>query len=280
MYSTRSDRRLVIIIVLSVVVLFGGVLALALSSSPRDTTRASARVDREPARVVIPAQPAARPDAKSTPTVPPVIDTGPTEAVAKPAPTSGATVTLDGVVGEPWGKAAPAAAEATPAAAALTDTPKPVKVVATKAAASTSKTKAATGDLEVASPSDPVVVPEVKPRVEIVEAAIALGVEDRVPQGVGELFSTEADKVWAWVKVKNAGAPTTITMVWRKGEEVAWQLSLDVGSSSGWRTWSRKTVRKWDVGEWTVDIFDANGLRVHTLDFEVAAPEALPVEAS
>ncbi|PIE20304.1 MAG: hypothetical protein CSA66_00705 [Proteobacteria bacterium] len=279
MTSSPSDRRLVLLIPLAVVALFGGALALALSSSPRAAERdATARVDREPARLVRPAE-AARPVVSVPPAVPPVIDPGPAKGpAASPsgddAP-SGETVPSTDVVKAPW----EVVADTKAALAAQAPTRKPAEAIAAAPDAARRRPEGRAHTPAPAPKDEPRGGVEVKPRVEIVESALALGVEGRAPVGVGEVFSTDADKVWAWVKVNNTGAPTFIRMVWRKGDEVAWELKLDVGKSSGWRTWSRKTVRKWDVGQWTVDVFDERGLRVDELDFEIKPAEALRAEA-
>ncbi|MCA9518774.1 MAG: DUF2914 domain-containing protein, partial [Myxococcales bacterium] len=107
--------------------------------------------------------------------------------------------------------------------------------------------------------------------VRVVEAALASDVVDREPVGAGTSFSLDEEKIWAWVKLENTGEPTSVTMVWRKGDEVAFRYELKVGQSKSWRTWSRKTVRKGDAGDWSVDVLDADGALLKTLDFTLGA---------
>lgn len=106
-------------------------------------------------------------------------------------------------------------------------------------------------------------------RVRLVDTAVATGVERRVPTGLGEVFSTDVGSVWAWVSVENLGAPTTLTMVWRRDDKVRSSLELPVGTSPRWRTWSRNRIRKFDAGEWTVDLYDADGNLLDTLEFTI-----------
>ncbi len=103
----------------------------------------------------------------------------------------------------------------------------------------------------------------------VLESALSTGVSDRVPTGVASSFGTDTDRVWAWVKVRNRQAPTTITMIWRKGETVRSRVTLDVGTSGRWRTWSRRRVGTRDIGAWSVEILDADGTLLDTLSFEV-----------
>lgn len=116
---------------------------------------------------------------------------------------------------------------------------------------------------------DDVPAPPRTTRVRIVDSAIATNVQQRVPTGLGEVFSTDAGTIWAWVAVENRGEPTKVTMVWRRDDKVRSTLDLPVGTSPRWRTWSRTRLRKFDAGEWTVDIYDEDGNVLDTLEFTV-----------
>lgn len=107
----------------------------------------------------------------------------------------------------------------------------------------------------------------------ITAAAIATGMEQRLPTGINTTFTTDTLKLWAFIKVRNQGEPTTVTMVWNKDGKKVWSYDLRVGKSAGWRTWSRKSVRKRDVGNWSVDILDADGQHLQTLAFKIEAGE-------
>ncbi|TNF23577.1 MAG: DUF2914 domain-containing protein [Deltaproteobacteria bacterium] len=218
--------------------------------------------------------------------MPPTIDTGPAKVAT--APPSAERVPVEDIVSGPWEVVDLKASEATVSApaAGTTATKAEVKAEAKpapKAAAPKTTTEPAPvktakvakkAEPTVAEPERvPVVVPAVTPRVTIVESAIATGIADREPVGADDAFTVDAARIWAWIKVKNDGPPTTVTMVWRKGDEIAFRYTLDIGTSPGWRTWSNKTLRAWDAGDWTVDVLDANGLRVAALRFEVADPE-------
>jgi hypothetical protein len=98
---------------------------------------------------------------------------------------------------------------------------------------------------------------------------MAVGVEKRTPLGVASEFTTDAEKVWAFIKVKNTNEPTKIRMVWKKDGKARMDVKLRVGKSKGWRTWSYRTIRKRDVGQWTVDVLTLEGDKLHTMKFEV-----------
>ena len=106
--------------------------------------------------------------------------------------------------------------------------------------------------------------------LEIVDDAIATGVVKREPVGVSAHFGDDAGVLWAWVQVRNLKAPSQVTMVWRHEGEVRSRVTLDVGVSPRWRTWSRKSVGAKDHGEWTVEVLSPDGETLRTLKFELS----------
>lgn len=93
--------------------------------------------------------------------------------------------------------------------------------------------------------------------------------------GLDEVFFVGKDTVWAFASIANPGAAETVEMVWKQGEETRWSTSLEAGKSKGWRTWSRRTLRKKDLGAWTVEIVDAAGHVLGSIPFEV---RELPID--
>jgi hypothetical protein len=81
------------------------------------------------------------------------------------------------------------------------------------------------------------------------------------------------DVAWAWVAVKNSGDSQPATMVWTRDGQIRSRLTLEIGSSPRWRTWSRRTMRASDVGAWRVEVQDGQGQVLHTMRFEVS-PQA------
>ena len=100
---------------------------------------------------------------------------------------------------------------------------------------------------------------------------LAPAVEAREPIGAAAEFDTSVGALYAWVKVKNLGEASTITMVWKKNGKTKLAVTLPVGHSYGWKTWSKKGIGKNDAGLWTVDVQDANGAVLQTLSVKVTA---------
>ena len=120
----------------------------------------------------------------------------------------------------------------------------------------------------VIKPTTPAVL--VGDALEIVDGVIATGVSKRVPQGVDVAFEPEVGTLWAWTKVRNTVAATHITHLWKRDGEIKSRVQLNVGKSSGWRTWSRKRIGARDVGEWTVEVIADDGTLIDELAFTVA----------
>ena len=126
----------------------------------------------------------------------------------------------------------------------------------------------------LAASPDPVVAPAVaapaKKAPVVTAQAIAIGVDKRNPIGEGSAFDTKVGALYAWVKVKNLGEPTTITMVWKKEGKKKLSATLPVGHAWGWKTWSKKGIAAKDAGAWTVEVLSADGQLLQTLAFDVA----------
>jgi len=110
----------------------------------------------------------------------------------------------------------------------------------------------------------------------IVKSTTAHGVANRNPIRPGTAFQV-GEVVWAWISVANSGDKTPVTMLWQRDGVVRSRMTLDIGKSPRWRTWSRKTLRSADVGTWTIDVIDSEGMTLDILTFEVAPK---PVEVT
>ncbi len=123
--------------------------------------------------------------------------------------------------------------------------------------------------------------PELVPaEVSMVSLKIATDIDKRAPQGVATNFSLRQKKLWAWVKVNNDEAPTEIKMVWKRNGRVRSQVTLKVGVSPAWRTWSSKTLGPKDAGDWSVEVFDGYGKKIGETAFTISPGEQAAVTSS
>jgi hypothetical protein len=100
------------------------------------------------------------------------------------------------------------------------------------------------------------------------EAVICKAVVDRMPQDQGETFPADVGHVYCFCRISGASEATTITHVWKKGETEMAAVELSVGASP-WRTWSSKTIDPGWTGAWAVEIKDAEGNVLKTLNFVI-----------
>ncbi|MCJ7612583.1 MAG: DUF2914 domain-containing protein [Candidatus Aminicenantes bacterium] len=133
------------------------------------------------------------------------------------------------------------------------------------------------------------------PSLTVEEAVMCTAVVDRVPQGIPQAAApTEAPaetpavtpaepqtgttaavseatfvsgKIYCFTKVSGT-VPTTIKHVWYFGDKAVHTMELAIGGSP-WRTWSNKTVPPEMAGVWKVEIQDAGGTVLKTLNFSV-----------
>jgi hypothetical protein len=100
------------------------------------------------------------------------------------------------------------------------------------------------------------------------EAVICKAVVDRAPADQGEMFPADVGQLYCYCKISGAAEATTITHVWKKGETEMAAVELDVGATP-WRTWSSKTIDPGWTGAWSVEIKDAQGNVLQTLNFTI-----------
>jgi hypothetical protein len=113
-----------------------------------------------------------------------------------------------------------------------------------------------------AAASDSVVVRDV---------VLTHNVAERMPTDSVDAFSAEDEVGYVFVRVSNPGAPTTVKVVWRRDNQEHGSVPLNIGTSSGWRTWSRTNLTP---GNWQVEVVAADGAVLSRRDFTVGAQAA------
>jgi hypothetical protein len=100
------------------------------------------------------------------------------------------------------------------------------------------------------------------------DASIALGIEELSPVDPGEFFSSDVGRLWCYSKVSGGGEGDSIVHNWYYGDELMAEVSLPIRSPS-YRTYSSKNIVPGWTGEWRVEITDAEGMLLETLNFTV-----------
>jgi hypothetical protein len=104
--------------------------------------------------------------------------------------------------------------------------------------------------------------------LEVSVAAICKDVVDHEPVGSGNSFTVNVGKLYCFTKITGAESPTHVTHVWLYDGTERARVELPVNSAS-WRTFSSKIIQEHELGAWRVDVLDAEGNVLKTLDFEV-----------
>ena len=103
------------------------------------------------------------------------------------------------------------------------------------------------------------------------EAQACTAVQDRMPVGTAESFTSDVGQVYVWSKIMGSIDPSTVIKhVWYyDGQEKA-SVELIV-KGSNWRTWSSKKIPASWTGDWVVKIVDASGNIIKEVPFKIAA---------
>lgn len=112
--------------------------------------------------------------------------------------------------------------------------------------------------------------------IRVTTLATGLSVAERALQGEATAFDLGAGRIYAHAELA-VDAPGTVDMVWKRDGEVMQTMTLDVGKSRRWRTWSYRTLGKRDAGRWTVTLVDAAGSPLGEVAFEVSPIAAVGV---
>ena len=109
---------------------------------------------------------------------------------------------------------------------------------------------------------------QVSDKLEVVAAAICKDVVDREAVDVGNSFSTTVPRLYCFTKIVGASQPTEVVHVWSYGDVERARVSLSVKAAT-WRTYSSKAIQAHEIGTWRVDVLDAAGNLLETINFEI-----------
>ena len=104
--------------------------------------------------------------------------------------------------------------------------------------------------------------------ISVETSAVCEDVVDREPVNEGTSFSVSVGRLYYFTKIVGAETATEVTHVWWHGTEERARVSLPVGGSS-WRTYSSKAIQAHEKGTWRVEVLDANGNNLETVEFTV-----------
>ena len=83
------------------------------------------------------------------------------------------------------------------------------------------------------------------------------------------VFSLDSEKIYCLTHIRNWNHSKTIYHKWYQEGELRSKISLEIGRSFIWRTWSYITVYAERVGDWKVIVEDSLGVRYDSLSFKI-----------
>ena len=105
-------------------------------------------------------------------------------------------------------------------------------------------------------------------KIEVASAAICKNVVNREAVDIGTRFPNSVPRLYCFTRIVGADQPTEIVHVWNYGDVERARISLKV-KSSNWRTYSSKAIQANETGAWRVDVLDAAGNLLKTINFEI-----------
>lgn len=89
--------------------------------------------------------------------------------------------------------------------------------------------------------------------------------------GVDSVFYLSDDRIYALSKIQNRSGARTLFHEWYHEGKLRSKISMEVGRSYNWRTWSYIEVRPNIVGNWEIIVSDSLGVNYDSLSFQVKA---------
>ena len=104
--------------------------------------------------------------------------------------------------------------------------------------------------------------------LQVEDAVVCTNVVDREPVDSAVSFPASVGRLYAFTRIIGAPDPTQVVHVWYYGDEERARVTLAVNGSN-WRTYSSKVIQAHEIGAWRVEVLDADGNSLDTVQFDV-----------
>ena len=98
---------------------------------------------------------------------------------------------------------------------------------------------------------------------------ICKNIKNRSPIGVGEIFPNNVDSLYCYTKIENLGKKMEVRHVWYYENQIMTQVRYNVKKSNVYRSWTKKTISSFQIGNWRVEVQDRNGTIIGTKQFKI-----------
>ena len=104
--------------------------------------------------------------------------------------------------------------------------------------------------------------------MEVANSAICEKIINREIVNEGRSFSASVGKLYCFSEIANIDSYTEVVHAWYYGNTERARVTLNVNPPA-WRTYSSKVIQAHEIGSWRVEILDAAGNLLNTVNFEV-----------
>ncbi len=101
------------------------------------------------------------------------------------------------------------------------------------------------------------------------EIKICKNIKNRNPIGIGEIFSNSVDSLYCFTKIENLGKKMEVRHVWYYENQIMTQVRYNVKKSNVYRSWTKKTISPFQIGNWRVEVQDHNGTIIGSKGFKI-----------
>ena len=102
------------------------------------------------------------------------------------------------------------------------------------------------------------------------DMVVTHGIYDREPIDTADTFLSTDERAYVFLRINNDGPPASVTVQWIYNDVTHAEVNLNIGTSSGWRTWSSANLKP---GLWRVRVVNNMGSTLGERDFFVAAEQ-------
>lgn len=109
----------------------------------------------------------------------------------------------------------------------------------------------------------------IKSLVTLKDIKICKNIKNRNPVGIGEIFSNSVDSLYCFTKIENLGKKIEVRHVWYYENQIMTQVRYNVKKSNIYRSWTKKTISSYQIGNWRVEVQDRNGTIIGSKRFTI-----------
>ena len=108
--------------------------------------------------------------------------------------------------------------------------------------------------------------------ISVKEIKICKNIKNRNPVGIGVIFPNSVDSLYCFTKIENLGKKMEVRHVWYYENQIMTQVRYNVKKSNIYRSWTKKTISSFQIGNWRVEVQDRNGTIIGSKSFKIKKP--------